>query len=290
MPSSVHVGEEKTTSSHAIDAIFCDSLHLSRTPSPMRVLPRTILVLTGRGWETRLPDMNGQPDVIDSEVNRSVDAKVKSNAEERTNFWVLWQKERFVVLRFSASSNPRERDLERGTRRPPTTQVRCKRKVVWWKEVLSEDYFPKQVREQWIWRAKKRQIHNDYRESLDSLLDKVEEYIYIGHGRDTIHLQSSLTERCTIVERFANGLLLNFIIGPFHDDAQRDRVLHIFSMLWLGLTDNRCTAMKFTFPSYFCGSAASFTRPASVPGSAAQILSPAIRASMNTCLKVADVR
>ncbi|KAG7439430.1 uncharacterized protein BT62DRAFT_1013948 [Guyanagaster necrorhizus] len=272
MPSSVHVGEDKTTSSHAIDAIFCDGLHLSRTPSPMRVLPRTILVLTGRGWETRLPDMNGQPDVIDSEVNRSVEAKVNSNAEERTN----------------ASSCTRERDLERGTRCPPTTQVRCKRKVVLWKEVLSEDYFPKQMREQWIWRAKKGQIHNDYREYLDWLMDNVEEHI--GQGRDTSHLQSLLTEQCTILEGFANGLSLDFIFRPFHDDAQHDRVLHRFSMLWLGLTDSRCTAMKFTFLSYFCGSAASFTRPASVPGSAAQILSPAIRASMNTCLKVADVR
>ncbi|KIM74590.1 hypothetical protein PILCRDRAFT_14356 [Piloderma croceum F 1598] len=48
-------------------------------------------------------------------------------------------------------------------------------------QFLTEEYFPEKRRDQFIYRGKKRQKHNDYQESIKWLLSYVEEYA--GHGR-----------------------------------------------------------------------------------------------------------
>ncbi|KAG7443718.1 uncharacterized protein BT62DRAFT_971879 [Guyanagaster necrorhizus] len=176
--------------------------------------------------ETRLPGVNGQPDIVDpEEVKRSINAKASTSAQEGTKVSGIIGK---VKNGFSDAIPQQYKD-------------RLTEKLSSGKKFLSEDYFPKERREQWIWRAKKVvvecQSHSDYQESLRWLLDYVEEYA--SHERDAVtdatkeaggamknrQLQSSLTELRTILERFANGLSLDLIIDPFHalsDDAHRD--------------------------------------------------------------------
>ncbi|KAK0472554.1 hypothetical protein IW261DRAFT_1508059 [Armillaria novae-zelandiae] len=112
------------------------------------------------------------------------------------------------------------------------------------KQFLTEEYFPKERREQWIWRAKKVvvecQKHKDYQESLGWLLDYVEEYA--SHGRDAINGAKSEArgrEECnyspsqlqsSLPTAHYTGALCQWTIDgsysrPFYalaDDAQRD--------------------------------------------------------------------
>ncbi|PBK79985.1 hypothetical protein ARMGADRAFT_1099659 [Armillaria gallica] len=176
--------------------------------------------------ETRLPGVNGQADAIDpGEVKRSVDAEVSTNDEEGKKVSGIMGK----VKNGLSNAIPQQH------------KDRVNDKLSEGKQFLTEEYFPKERREQWIWRAKKVvvecQKHNDYQESLGWLLDYAEEYA--GHGRNAVNgakseaggavknskLQSSLTQLRTILERFANGQSMDLILDPFYalaDDAQRD--------------------------------------------------------------------
>ncbi|KAK0472851.1 hypothetical protein IW261DRAFT_1506212 [Armillaria novae-zelandiae] len=176
--------------------------------------------------ETRLPGVNGQQDAIDpGEVKRSVDAEVSTSDEEGKKVSGIMGK---VKSGLSNAIPQQHKDC-------------MNNKLSSSKQFLTEEYFPKERREQWIWRAKKVvvecQKHKDYQESLGWLLDYVEEYA--SHGRDAINgakseargavknsqLQSSLAQLRTILERFANGQSMDLILDPFYvlaDDAQRD--------------------------------------------------------------------
>jgi hypothetical protein len=109
---------------------------------------------------------------------------------------------------------------------------------------LSEEYFPEERRDQFIFRGKKVimecQKHEDYQNSIRWLLGYIEEYA--KHGRVTVqngqeHVrgttkQSSLNiafaELRTLLERFANGATFNPIIDAINaliDDARRDDAL-----------------------------------------------------------------
>jgi len=109
---------------------------------------------------------------------------------------------------------------------------------------LSEEYFPPERRDQFIFRMKKVivecQQHDDYQESVRWLLGFIEEYA--GHGRraaskgtdshaalmDDPALNQALNELRTLLERFANGCSFQTIIEPINqliDDAQQDESL-----------------------------------------------------------------
>ncbi|KAK0451135.1 uncharacterized protein EV420DRAFT_1561072 [Desarmillaria tabescens] len=176
--------------------------------------------------ETRLPGVSGQSDIVDpGEVQRSVDAETNASDEEDKKVSGIMGK----VKNGLSNAIPQQ------------YKDRTNEKVSNGKQFLSEEYFPKERREQWIWRAKKVvvecQKHQDYQESLGWLLDRVEEYA--SHGRNIVNgaqseaggalkntqLQSTLSQLRTILERFANGLSMDLIIDPFYalaDDAHRD--------------------------------------------------------------------
>ncbi|KAH8096888.1 hypothetical protein BXZ70DRAFT_895650 [Cristinia sonorae] len=112
------------------------------------------------------------------------------------------------------------------------------------KKFFTEEYFPEERRDQFIYRGKKVivecQKHKDYQESIRWLLSYLEEYAshgktVIGHGKDSHQqltsdnsLNQATSELRTLLERFANGMSLGVIgdaIRVLYDDAQRDEEL-----------------------------------------------------------------
>ncbi|EIW62517.1 uncharacterized protein TRAVEDRAFT_112944 [Trametes versicolor FP-101664 SS1] len=112
------------------------------------------------------------------------------------------------------------------------------------KNFLSDEYFPEERRDQFIFRLKKVvyecQSHQDYQGSMQWLLNFLEEYAshgrtIAGHGKDSHqqlaadpNLQTSLGEIRTLLERFANGRSLDTIgdaARALYDDAQKDEGL-----------------------------------------------------------------
>ncbi|KAI0336661.1 hypothetical protein GY45DRAFT_1376920 [Cubamyces sp. BRFM 1775] len=112
------------------------------------------------------------------------------------------------------------------------------------KRVLTEDYFPEERRDQFIFRGKKVivecQKHKDYQESIQWLLNFLEEYA--SHGRTAAEqgkesgkqitgdssLQQATSELRTLLERFANGKSLSIIgdaMQQLYRDAQQDEEL-----------------------------------------------------------------
>ncbi|KAI0768823.1 hypothetical protein BD413DRAFT_561805 [Trametes elegans] len=116
------------------------------------------------------------------------------------------------------------------------------------KNFLSDEYFPEERRDQFIFRLKKViyecQSHQDYQGSMQWLLNFLEEYASHGrtvaeHGKDSHqqlssdpNLQTSLGELRTLLERFANGRSLDTIgdaMRELYQDAQQDeRLRHWF--------------------------------------------------------------
>ncbi|KAF8639373.1 hypothetical protein AX17_001529 [Amanita inopinata Kibby_2008] len=110
---------------------------------------------------------------------------------------------------------------------------------------LTEEYFPEERRDQFIYRGKKViiecQKHDDYQESMRWLIDFMEEYV--KHGQRTAtrgakgakstfisdpNLKRAIDELRTLLERFANGQSLNVIMDSIDvliDDARRDEKL-----------------------------------------------------------------
>ncbi|RDX46088.1 hypothetical protein OH76DRAFT_1407219 [Lentinus brumalis] len=112
------------------------------------------------------------------------------------------------------------------------------------KRVLAEEYFPEERRDQFIYRGKKVivecQKHKDYQESIQWLLNFLEEYASHGktvadHGKDSKNqlqsdgaLQQATHELRTLLERFANGKSLGMIgdaMQALYVDAQKDEDL-----------------------------------------------------------------
>ncbi|KAI8986640.1 hypothetical protein BD414DRAFT_486634 [Trametes punicea] len=112
------------------------------------------------------------------------------------------------------------------------------------KRVLSEDYFPEERRDQFIYRGKKVivecQKHKDYQESIQWLLGFLEEYA--SHTKTAAaqskesgqqlkgdsSLQQAMSELRTLLERFANGKSLSTIgdaMQQLYQDAQQDEEL-----------------------------------------------------------------
>lgn len=112
------------------------------------------------------------------------------------------------------------------------------------KAFLSDDYFPKERRDQFIYRGKKViiecQKHDDYQASLKWLLDTLE--TYSAHGKQTAKntqahskgvtqdpdLKQATRELRTLLQRFANGRSIDQIkdaIDALYDDAHRDEDL-----------------------------------------------------------------
>ncbi|KAJ3907523.1 hypothetical protein F5879DRAFT_941470 [Lentinula edodes] len=112
------------------------------------------------------------------------------------------------------------------------------------KEFITEEYFPKERRDQWIWRGKKVilecQSHPEYQSSLRWLLSYIKEYA--SHGRRIANeggnkategvkgngdLQGTMSQLRALTERFANGRSMEEDIwDPINaliDDAQRDQ-------------------------------------------------------------------
>ncbi|TCD61093.1 hypothetical protein EIP91_009046 [Steccherinum ochraceum] len=112
------------------------------------------------------------------------------------------------------------------------------------KQFLTEEYFPEERRDQFIYRGKKVivecQKHKDYQESIKWLLNYLEEYAshgktVLGHGKDSHQqlssdssLQQATSELRTLLERFANGMSLGVIgdaMRVLYEDAQKDEEL-----------------------------------------------------------------
>ncbi|RDX45619.1 hypothetical protein OH76DRAFT_1558936 [Lentinus brumalis] len=116
------------------------------------------------------------------------------------------------------------------------------------KSFFNDEYFPPERRDQFIFRLKKViyecQSHDDYKESMQWLLNFLEEYASHGrtvasHGKDSHqqissdpNVQTSLNEIRTLLERFANGRSLNTIgdaMRALYEDSQNDeRLRHWF--------------------------------------------------------------
>ncbi|KAI4527265.1 hypothetical protein GGG16DRAFT_114215 [Schizophyllum commune] len=110
---------------------------------------------------------------------------------------------------------------------------------------LTDEYFPPERRDQFIFRMKKViiecQKHEDYQESLTWLLDVLKEYFEHGQNATAQHkenvkqasegdhaLKTAWSELRTLLERFANGQSMNGIydsIEKLADDARRDQEL-----------------------------------------------------------------
>ncbi|KAF5368710.1 hypothetical protein D9615_010299 [Tricholomella constricta] len=133
------------------------------------------------------------------------------------------------------------------------------------KKFLSEEYFPPERREQFIYRGKKViiecQKHEDYQEALRWLLSYIEEYA--AHGRSAAHTQKegvrgvsenkslkrAITEIRTLLERFANGKSMEMILDAFsalRDDAHRDKELRD----WFKAVDQYMRKVVLLEPGY----------------------------------------
>ncbi|THU95239.1 hypothetical protein K435DRAFT_779121 [Dendrothele bispora CBS 962.96] len=138
---------------------------------------------------------------------------------------------------------------------PQEHQDKAKSQAQRGREFMTQEYFPKERRDQWIWRAKKVilecQKHQDYQDSLRWLIEYLREYA--GHGRhiveqqgskgagtvkDDPNLQTSLSQLRALLERLANGKSLqDHVWDPVNaliDDAQRDSELREW---WSRVTD-----------------------------------------------------
>ncbi|KAF8874992.1 hypothetical protein BD779DRAFT_1450453 [Infundibulicybe gibba] len=112
------------------------------------------------------------------------------------------------------------------------------------KEFLTEEYFPEERRDQFIYRGKKViiecQKHDDYQGSLRWLLSYLEEYATHGktavndnkdHGQKVTNdpsLRTAINELRTLLERFANGKSLSVVtdaVNKLIADARRDEGL-----------------------------------------------------------------
>ncbi|TFK64315.1 hypothetical protein BDN72DRAFT_846705 [Pluteus cervinus] len=112
------------------------------------------------------------------------------------------------------------------------------------RKFLSDEYFPEERRDQFIYRGKKAilecQRHDDYQASMRWMLDHIDQYLErgteaTGKGKSGIseftqdpNLQSGIEELRTILERFADGRSLNIVIDAIDklaDDARRDESL-----------------------------------------------------------------
>ncbi|PCH41878.1 hypothetical protein WOLCODRAFT_137602 [Wolfiporia cocos MD-104 SS10] len=112
------------------------------------------------------------------------------------------------------------------------------------KQFLSEEYFPPERRDQFIYRGKKViiecQNHKDYQESMVWLLGFLEEYAshgqtIAGQAQDSHNtltsdrnLQIAMDQLRTLLERFANGMSLGVIgdaMQALYQDAQNDEEL-----------------------------------------------------------------
>jgi hypothetical protein len=109
------------------------------------------------------------------------------------------------------------------------------------RKFLSEEYFPEERRDQYIYRAKKViiecQKHEDYQEALRWLLSMAEDYAshgltVAGRGKErggTVisdpALRQAMSELRELLERFANGKSIDVIFDAANaliDDAKRD--------------------------------------------------------------------
>jgi hypothetical protein len=109
------------------------------------------------------------------------------------------------------------------------------------KDFLTDEYFPAERRDQFIYRGKKVivecQKHDDYQDAIKWLLSVTEEYAELGHGiteegRETAGkiindpaLGQAVSELRELLERFADGQSTHLIfdsIGALNDDAHRD--------------------------------------------------------------------
>ncbi|TFY82424.1 hypothetical protein EWM64_g1578, partial [Hericium alpestre] len=109
------------------------------------------------------------------------------------------------------------------------------------RKFLTEEYFPEERRDQFVYRGKKVilecQKHSDYQESIRWLLNFIEEYAShgksaVGHGKESqqrvtgnSNLQQATTEIRTLLERFANGQSMDPIfdaINKLNNDARND--------------------------------------------------------------------
>ncbi|KAK7458027.1 hypothetical protein VKT23_009935 [Stygiomarasmius scandens] len=129
---------------------------------------------------------------------------------------------------------------------PAEHQDKAKAQAQRGREFLTQEYFPKERRDQWIWRAKKVilecQKHQDYQDSLRWLIEYIREYA--GHGRHIVeeqgkkgagsvredpNFQTTLSQLRALLERLANGKSLqDHVWDPINaliDDAQRDAEL-----------------------------------------------------------------
>lgn len=112
------------------------------------------------------------------------------------------------------------------------------------KQFLSEEYFPPERRDQFVYRLKKViiecQNHKDYQESVQWLISFLEEYsshgqTVAGHAKDSHNqlqsegsMQQAVSELRTLLERFANGMSLGVIgdaMQALYRDAQQDEDL-----------------------------------------------------------------
>ncbi|KAF8632724.1 hypothetical protein AX15_001721 [Amanita polypyramis BW_CC] len=113
------------------------------------------------------------------------------------------------------------------------------------RKYLTEEYFPEERRDQFIYRGKKViiecQKHDDYQEAMTWLINLVEEYAKHGRtaskegaagAKDTFFADASLKraidELRTLLERFANNTSFDIVIDAIDaliDDAQRDEQL-----------------------------------------------------------------
>ncbi|PPQ90960.1 hypothetical protein CVT25_015686 [Psilocybe cyanescens] len=115
------------------------------------------------------------------------------------------------------------------------------------KQFFTEEYFPEERRDQFIFRGKKVilecQKHDDYQDSIKWLLGFVEEYARHGHAiagpGGVLHehvggvakqsnLDACIAELRTLLERFANGTSFSIVtdaLDALIDDARRDEAL-----------------------------------------------------------------
>ncbi|KAG6885293.1 hypothetical protein C0993_003577 [Termitomyces sp. T159_Od127] len=177
----------------------------------------------------------------DERVDRAREIGGSAQAEATDTKKGFMERVRGVRETFSDRVPPEHRDrMERG------------------KKFLSEDYFPPERREQFIYRGKKViiecQKHDDYQEAIRWLLDYVGAYATQGRKKAKEHrkdaqavgevssftsisnkrrgfdksLKRSIREIRTLLERFANNQTMEPIIDAFNvlrDDAQRDKEL-----------------------------------------------------------------
>ncbi|KAF9444701.1 hypothetical protein P691DRAFT_763168 [Macrolepiota fuliginosa MF-IS2] len=195
----------------------------------------------GEGAETERLFSDAREEVQDRVVGRGED--VRTNARQHAEDVTMAEAPAEETQKKKSKLMDKMKGITHGItdRIPPQHKGTAQEHYERGRHFLTEEYFPEERRDQFIFRGKKViiecQKHDDYQKSIRWLLDYIKDYAQRGHRGATAHrtaaqgvtsspkVDLALRELRTILERFANNSSLDDVIDATNvliDDSRRD--------------------------------------------------------------------